>query len=55
MDDNIMQVTKLKMQFYVNNKLRQFLLLCPWKKGNKRVTNKPLLIPIINFPLQKWL
>ena len=30
--NNIMQVAKLKMQFYVDNKLRQFLSLCPWKK-----------------------
>ena len=38
MDNNIMQVAKLKMQFYGNNKLRQFLMLCPWKKGNKCIT-----------------
>ena len=38
MNNNIMQVAKLKMQFYVDNKLRQFLLLCPWKKGNKCIT-----------------
>ena len=38
MDNIIIQVAKLKMQFYVNNKLRQFLLLCPWKKGNKCIT-----------------
>ena len=53
MDNNIMQVAKLKMQFYVNNKLRQFLLLCPWKKVINVLQNKPLLIPIIDSFLQK--
>ena len=42
MDNDIMQVERLKMQFYVNNKLRQISIVLSLEN---MLQNEPLLIP----------
>ena len=42
MDNDIMQVERLKMQFYANNKLRQISIVMSLEN---MLRNEPLLIP----------